>query len=384
MMGSPILAPRSEKQQRIESMSFSELPEYRFMGVYYIQNLVSEKFYVGSSQDVFKRIGDHLTLLKNGNHTNIHLQRSYIKHGVENFAWGVCEEVFSIDQLLVVEQEWIDVMGDYNICVEAGSTRGYKASDETKAKLSQLFSGELNPMYGMKRPEIGVLMREVHTGRVLSEEHKKKCSEALKGNRGPWDNPESVEKIIAAGRAANTGRKHSEETRAKVSAAGMGRVQSAETREKLRVASTGRTHTEETKELIGSKKRGKPLQFSAEDLEKRTTRLHAHLASLTDEQKEERRKMLADNAIARCAGVPLSDEHKAKLSAATKGRPLSESHLANMREAAKNRAPWSEERKLAHAAMLRERNMSRTPEQQAALHAKRVETNRRNKEWKNS
>ena len=380
----PLRAPQSERQQRIESMAFSALPEYRFMGVYYIQNLISEKTYVGSSQDVFKRIGDHLNLLKNGNHSNIHLQRSYTKHGLENFAWGICEEVFDIEHLLSVEQAWIDVLGDYNICAEAGSTRGYKASDETKAKLSLLFSGEKNPMYGTKRPDIAALMSRVHGGTTLSEEHKQKCSESLKGNRGPWDNPESAAKVIAAARAANTGRKHSDETRAKVSAAGMGRVQSAETREKLRVASTGRTHTEETKELIGSKKRGKPLQFSAEDLEKRTARLHTHLASLTEEQKEERRKMLADNAIARCSGVPLSDEHKAKLSAATKGKPLSESHLAHMREAAKNRAPWSEERKLAHAAMLRERNMSRTPEQQAVLHAKRVETNRRNRELKNS
>jgi hypothetical protein len=89
-------------------------------------------------------------------------------------------------------------------------------------------------MYGTKRPEISEIFRRLHTGRVLSEEHKRKCSEALKGKRGPWDNPESAAKVIEAVRLANTGRKHSEETRAKVSAAGMGRVVSEETREKLR------------------------------------------------------------------------------------------------------------------------------------------------------
>lgn len=377
--------PQSEKQRAIEALSLSDLPNYRFMGVYYLQNTASGKLYVGSSQDVFKRIGSHLNMLQNGRHSNVHLQRSFDKHGLNNLVWGVCEEVFDVEQLLRVEQEWIDIIGDYNICTEAGSTRGYKASEETRAKLSAMFSGENNPMYGTKRPEIGELMRKVHTGKTLTDEHKQKCSEALKGHRGPWDNPESAKKIVEAARAANTGRKHSAETRAKLSAASRGHVKSEETREKLRIANTGRKHTEETKALIGDMKRGKPLQLSEEDIEKRTARLHAHLASLTDEQKAERRKMLADNVIARCTGVPLSDEHKAKLSATTKGRSLSESHLANMRKAAKNRAPWSEERKLAHAAQLQRINAAaatRTPEQKAASQVKRLETTRRNKELK--
>ena len=104
----------------IESMSLSKLPDYRFMGVYYIQNLASNKFYVGSSFDVYSRIKSHLNLLQRNCHTNIHMQRSYNKHGQDKFAWGICEEVFDIDQLLTVEQVWIDVMGDYNICTEAG------------------------------------------------------------------------------------------------------------------------------------------------------------------------------------------------------------------------------------------------------------------------
>lgn len=223
------------KRVMIEALSFSELPDYRFMGVYYIQNLVTNRFYIGSSADVYSRIKSHLNMLQRGVHSNIHLQRSYNKHGQDKFAWGVCEEVFDIDQLLVVEQTWIDVMGDYNICTEAGSTRGYKATEETRAKLSAVKSGINNPMYGTKRPEVGEIFRKLHTGKVLSEEHKRKCSEALKGKRGPWDNPESVAKIIEAARASNTGRKHSDETRAKVSAAGMGRVVSEETREKIRV-----------------------------------------------------------------------------------------------------------------------------------------------------
>ena len=273
------------KRVMIEALSFSELPDYRFMGVYYIQNLVTNKFYIGSSADVYSRIKSHLNMLQRGVHSNIHLQRSYNKHGQDKFAWGVCEEVFDIDQLLVVEQTWIDVMGDYNICTEAGSTRGYKATEETRAKLSAVKSGINNPMYGTKRPEVGEIFRKLHTGKVLSEEHKRKCSEALKGNRGPWDNPESVAKIIEAARASNTGRKHSDETRAKVSAAGMGRVVSEETREKIRVKSTGRVHSDDTKAKLSEMKRGKTLNLSDEERANRSARAKLIRSKMTDEQK---------------------------------------------------------------------------------------------------
>ena len=273
------------KRVMIEALSFSELPDYRFMGVYYIQNLVTNRFYIGSSADVYSRIKSHLNMLQRGVHSNIHLQRSYNKHGQDKFAWGVCEEVFDIDQLLVVEQTWIDVMGDYNICTEAGSTRGYKATEETRAKLSAVKSGINNPMYGTKRPEVGEIFRKLHTGKVLSEEHKRKCSEALKGKRGPWDNPESVAKIIEAVRLASTGRKHSDETRAKVSAAGMGRVVSEETREKIRVKSTGRVHSDDTKAKLSEMKRGKTLNISDEERANRSARAKLIRSKMTDEQK---------------------------------------------------------------------------------------------------
>lgn len=281
------------KRVMIEALSFSELPDYRFMGVYYIQNLVTNKFYIGSSADVYSRIKSHLNMLQRGVHSNIHLQRSYNKHGQDKFAWGVCEEVFDIDQLLVVEQTWIDVMGDYNICTEAGSTRGYKATEETRAKLSAVKSGINNPMYGTKRPEVGEIFRKLHTGKVLSEEHKRKCSEALKGNRGPWDNPESVAKIIEAARASNTGRKHSDETRAKVSAAGMGRVVSEETREKMRVKSTGRVHSEDTRAKMSASMSGTPKTLSDDERQRRRIAAASIYSKLTDEQKAARvQKML--------------------------------------------------------------------------------------------
>ena len=290
--------PQSPRRVMIESMSLSKLPDYRFMGVYYIQNCASNKFYVGSSFDVYSRIKSHLNLLQRNCHTNIHMQRSYNKHGQYKFAWGICEEVFDLDQLLSVEQVWIDVMGDYNICTEAGSTRGYVATEETRAKMSAARLGSSNPMYGTKRPEIGDIFRKLHTGSKLSEEHKRKCSEALKGNRGPWDNPESAAKVLDVCRVVNIGRKHTAETRAKVSAAGMGRVVSEETREKLRVSKLGTVHTNETKSLLSRIKKGKKLVLTDDERAKRSARAKLIRSKMTDEQKRAMvEKMLATKRL---------------------------------------------------------------------------------------
>lgn len=290
--------PQSPRRVMIESMSLSKLPDYRFMGVYYIQNCASNKFYVGSSFDVYSRIKSHLNLLQRNCHTNIHMQRSYNKHGQYKFAWGICEEVFDLDQLLVVEQLWIDVMGDYNICTEAGSTRGYVATEETRAKMSAARLGSSNPMYGTKRPEIGDIFRKLHTGSKLSEEHKRKCSEALKGNRGPWDNPESAAKVLDVCRVVNIGRKHTAETRAKVSAAGIGRIVSEETREKLRRKTLGTTHSDETKALLSSMKKGKKLNLSDEERARRSKAASLIHSRLTKEQDKARvEKMLATKRL---------------------------------------------------------------------------------------
>ena len=54
-------------------------------GIYCIENLVNHKKYIGQSKNLKKRLSDHLSELRNGKHFNDHLQRSWNKHGQENF-----------------------------------------------------------------------------------------------------------------------------------------------------------------------------------------------------------------------------------------------------------------------------------------------------------
>ena len=92
------------------------------------------------------------------------------------------------------------------------------------------YTGENNPMYGKK----------------LSEETKKKLSEAAKGNKNML------------------GKKHSEETRKKIGAAAKGKPKSEETKKKMREAKKGENnamygkhHTDEARRKMSEKAKGK-------------------------------------------------------------------------------------------------------------------------------
>ncbi len=76
-------------------------------GVYLIRNRKDSKVYVGSAARTRRRLNTHRNQLARGKHPNQYLQRSYDKHGAENFEFIVIERCLR-DDLLVVEQRWID------------------------------------------------------------------------------------------------------------------------------------------------------------------------------------------------------------------------------------------------------------------------------------
>ena len=57
------------------------------LGIYKITNKVNGKFYIGSSNNIKRRWKYHKSNLRSGTHDNIHMQRSYDKHGEENFSY---------------------------------------------------------------------------------------------------------------------------------------------------------------------------------------------------------------------------------------------------------------------------------------------------------
>lgn len=152
-------------------------------GVYLIKNITNGKCYVGSSIHLELRQKEHFSKLASNRHPNTHLQNAYNKYGKESFEFEIIETLDIGDDikemLLQREQFWIDnLKPDYNILLVAGSSLGYKHTEETKQKIS-------NTTKGVKKSEEHAKhIKESQQGKKLSEQHKKKLSEAAKNRKG--------------------------------------------------------------------------------------------------------------------------------------------------------------------------------------------------------
>lgn len=94
-------------------------------GIYIITNTQSQKIYIGSAVNFFKRFKVHLCTLKKGSHDNNHLQKSFLKYGEDAFEFSDLELVEDLDSIVKREQFYLDIyFGEncYNIQKEAISS----------------------------------------------------------------------------------------------------------------------------------------------------------------------------------------------------------------------------------------------------------------------
>lgn len=124
-------------------------------GVYAIVNTESGYQYIGSSQDLYNRLMDHIK----GRDSNIRLQRAINKHGLGKFKI-VIYYYYTDPTLLLTDIESaviasFDFSLLYNFKKEATSMLGYKHTEEAKEKMRLRFLDKTNhPMFGEKHDEL--------------------------------------------------------------------------------------------------------------------------------------------------------------------------------------------------------------------------------------
>lgn len=104
--------------------------------VYIIICEPTQKSYIGSSKDVRKRIRSHWGLLRNGKHTNTHIQRAFNMYGEENFIVEILE--FCEESLLQDREQFFlnQFKPEFNIAKDTKAPMRYrKHSPETLVKL---------------------------------------------------------------------------------------------------------------------------------------------------------------------------------------------------------------------------------------------------------
>lgn len=159
-------------------------------GVYMIKNTMNGKIYIGSSNNIHKRWGEHRYSLKGNKHINCYLQNSWNKNGENNFVFSILEESVNKKECLInTEQKYIDLYDSsnrkkgYNInpIAEIGYSLGCyktwinkygteKADEmwkEVTKKNSAANSMENNAMWKSNRPEVGDLNKLLKSKSVL-------------------------------------------------------------------------------------------------------------------------------------------------------------------------------------------------------------------------
>lgn len=191
-------------------------PNVAGTGVYCIRNVVNGKRYIGSAAKRFSdRWSQHVSELRRGRHHSRYLQAAWIKYGEDAFIFEVTERCHP-DHCIDVEQVFIDFYKTadnqygYNICPIAGSKRGVRLT-----------------------PEQIEAMRQMNTGRKHTDETKAKIGLAHIGHR---HTPQSIEKMAMAKR----GKKRTPEAIEKTAASVRGVPKTIEHRRKISEANKGR------------------------------------------------------------------------------------------------------------------------------------------------
>jgi group I intron endonuclease len=168
--------------------------------IYQIKNLVNDKFYIGSTiRALYIRKYEHLSELRNNEHCNTYLQRSFNKYGEQNFSFKILEilqfpntysKLHKVEYLVCRELYLVDLLNaEYNIRKDSTTGKtGYTHSEETLKKMADTRS---------KKPlsKTAILRKDIEQRRL---EGKLYCVRNGKGrgSRKEWKHTsESIEKI---------------------------------------------------------------------------------------------------------------------------------------------------------------------------------------------
>lgn len=184
-------------------------------GIYRIRNVVSGRFYIGSSENIYRRFEAHRRALRAGKHKNRGLQGSWLKHGEDVFKFEIIEKVPAV-RLRDVERRMLVPLQSHPLCCNMHDgayvfpRTGKKHSPETKAKISKKVQLALAEGRGGKfipseetRAKMSASLRgnQCAKGHVRSEDHRRKLSEANKGNQNWLGKSHSEESRDKMGRA---------------------------------------------------------------------------------------------------------------------------------------------------------------------------------------
>jgi group I intron endonuclease len=166
----------------------------KISGIYKIINKVNGKYYVGSSNNILKRLKHHINRLKNNKHVNDYLQNAWNKYQITNFKFYIIECVNS--NLLYIEQKYLNIAKteqhiSYNLkfIVSGGDISDYSKQKISKALKNRIVSNETKEK--LKISHLGhklsnktkQILSDLQSGKKLSIDSKNKISNYFKNKK---------------------------------------------------------------------------------------------------------------------------------------------------------------------------------------------------------
>lgn len=251
------------------------------IAVYMITDKISKKFYIGSTNNLQRRINEHKQELKNNTHHNKSLQELYNNKAKLNFYHiekETIEEVRSLEDFLLKQSK--DNPNLLNISINSSGGSGIERHPNKSDIINKIQKGRSlhwdNLSIYEKNKRLKLFKEKANSPEALEKrkksykiyldsltpEQRKQSKETIEKRRksltGRIINQETRNKI----RLSNTGKKPSVETRNKMSKSRKDYLEkhgsiivTEETKQKLSIANTGKKHTEETKKKISENKK---------------------------------------------------------------------------------------------------------------------------------
>ena len=109
-------------------------------GIYCIENISSNKKYIGQSIDIEDRWRKHISELNHNNHYNIYLQNAWNKYGEKDFKFYVleCCEISELDKKEIYYINLYNTIDrNYGYNLKSGGQYGNYYTEEIKHKMSE-------------------------------------------------------------------------------------------------------------------------------------------------------------------------------------------------------------------------------------------------------
>jgi group I intron endonuclease len=175
-------------------------------GIYMFTNKITKKIYIGQSSDLSNRFKNYFNSSYIKSKSSIIIHKALIKYGYPNFSLTILEYCNKSD-LLTREKFYFEKLNpQYNILKIAGSSKKSKASENTKAKTIK----SLKRVYIKEKSSLFDSLHTEGTKNLMSLK-KLKENNPLFGNTNSENSKELMKKKAL-------GRKHSEDTKLKMSA----------------------------------------------------------------------------------------------------------------------------------------------------------------------